>query len=51
MAQEGSDFLHLHQLAASGAEAERLVDVGSKDEGLVVPETHGVGHGRVPLGE
>lgn len=51
MAEEGSDFLHLHQLAAGGTESERLVDVGGDDEGLVVPEAHSVGHGGVPLGE
>lgn len=49
--EECGDFLHLHQLATGGSEPERLIYVGGDDEGLVVPEAHGVGHGGVPLGE
>lgn len=51
MAKEGGDFLHLHQLATGGAEAEGLVGGGGGDEGLVVPEADCMGDGGVALAE
>ena len=51
MAEEGGDLLHLHELAAGGAESEVLEGGGGEDEGAVVPEADGVGDGRIPLGE
>lgn len=51
MAEEGGDLLHLHLLAAGGAETEGLVEGGGGDEGLVIPEADGMRHGGVALAE
>lgn len=51
VAEESGDLLHLRLGAAGGAEAVRLVDSGGGNEGLVVPESDGVGHRSIPLGE
>lgn len=51
VAEESGDLLHLRVEAAGGAEAVRLVDGGGGDERFVVPESGGVGHRGVPLGE
>lgn len=42
MGEERGDLLHLHLLAAGGAEAEGLVEGGGGDEGLEVPEADGM---------
>lgn len=51
MAEEGGDLLHLHLLAAGGAEPDGLELRGGCDEGAVVPESDGVRHRGVPLRE
>ena len=51
VAEECGQLLHLHDLAAGGAEAKRLVDRRGEDEWAVIPEADGVGHRRVALGK
>lgn len=51
MAEEGGDLLHLHLLAAGGAESDGLEERRRRDEGVVVPESDGVRHRGVSLGE
>jgi hypothetical protein len=52
VSEEGGDLHHAHLLAAGGAEAAGLEERGGGDEGLVVPETGGVGENKiVAIGE
>ena len=51
VAEEGGDLHHLHLLATSSAESDGLKKRRSRDVGVVVPESNGVGYGGVPLGE